>query len=201
MKVTGKQVRAFWRYMCKRYRCKVIDKDSAEEMQIIGWALDAMGIQDKDVFLKKFTTTLGNRIYIPFEIGVGTQKQLISQIATCVHECQHVVQYRRNEAQFVSNYIFSDASRAHYEADALRTNMEMYWFLTGRLLKPGSLANTLKYYGVRKGDIRVTRKHLAISAEVVKRGGVITGPSKVAIAWWKRQNRKKKLRRIRAIAV
>jgi hypothetical protein len=79
--------------------------------------------------------------------------------------------------------------------------MEIYWFFTGKLIKPATLANTLKYYGVRKGDIRVTKKHLVISAEVVKRGGVITGPSKVAIAWWKRQNKKRKFRRINAIKV
>jgi hypothetical protein len=69
MRVTSDQVKKFWVYMCRKYKCRVIDKNSAEEMRIVAWALDAMGVQNKKVFMTKFTTTLGDRIYVPFEIA------------------------------------------------------------------------------------------------------------------------------------
>ena len=199
-KITSKQVKDFWKYMGRAYRFKVIDKSNATEMRIVGWALDMMGIQNRKNFLKNFTTTVGNRVYIPFEIGKGTQRQLVQQVITCTHEAQHVAQYRRDHS-FLLKYLLSDSSRALYEADAYRTNMEIYWWFYKKLLSPGMLANKLKSYSVGKSDIRVVKKHLLSASKTVKYGGVITGTSKKAIRWLNRNVKTSRPRRVTMIRV
>jgi len=204
MHVTGDQVKAFWKYMSKKYGFQIVQKDNAVAMQIVGWALEQMDIQDQDEFLSRYSTTvcLGDfkAVYIPFEIGKGNQAQLIAQILTCVHETEHVLQAKRDPLQPVK-YLQSDANRAFYEADAYRTNMEMYWFFTGKLIAPKSLANLLKGYSVGKADRRIAEKHLKIASKVVERGGVISTPSKVAIRWWKAQKKTAKFRKVSLLTV
>jgi len=186
MRVTSKNVKDFWAYMAKKYDFSVVDKGSSTEMALAGWWLEQMEIQSKEDFLEKYSTTLClgefRRVYIPFEIGKGTQAQLIQQVITCTHESQHVVQSDRDVLHSV-RYATSDAYRTQAEVDAYRVNMELYWHFYGKLIKPTTLANMLKGYGVGKADIRVAAKHLTIAAKVVERGGVITGASKVAIRW------------------
>jgi hypothetical protein len=189
-RITGEQVKAFWKYMSNKYNFQVIDKGDSEMMKLVAWALDMMEIQDADYFMKNYTTTVTfgewRAVYVPFEIGKGTQAQLIAQVETCVHECQHVVQADRDPMHSIK-YLTNDTHRAYYEADAYRTNMEMHWFFTMTLLSPKTLANKLKGYSVGAVDRRICEKHLIIAAKVVERGGVISGTSKVAIAWWKKR--------------
>jgi hypothetical protein len=186
--------------MGRKYKFKVIQKATADEMEAIAWALDMMGIQDEKKFLERYTTTIGSRVYVPFEVGKGSQGQLINQIKTCVHESQHRVQDMRDPG-FKAKYLVSDSSRTHYEVDAYRTNMEMHWYFYQKLLSATSLANGLKGYGVGSADIRVAKKHLTIAGKVVKRGGVVTGTSKVAIAWLKKNVKTGKPTRMTLIRV
>lgn len=186
-KVTGKQVKDFWRYMSKRHGFKVVQKSDAAEMKAISWFLDSMGIVNSKEFMEKYTVTLGTTVYVNFKIGKGNQRSLVSQVKTCVHETQHVIQYRRNPARFVYNYANSDAARTHYEVDAYRTDMEMHYYFYGKVLKPAKLANKLKGYSVGKGDIHVARKHLLVSSKVVKHGVIVSGISKDAIRWWRKR--------------
>lgn len=204
MRITSKDVKDFWKYMARKYKFEIVHKSDSASMKIIGWALSQMGIQSKDAFLKRYTTTvcLGSwrAVYIPFEIGRGTQAQLISQVETCVHEAQHVVQAGRDSFQPMK-YLRSDTSRAFYEADAYRTNMEMHWYFTGKLLSAKRLAGLLRGYRVGKADRRIAEKHLIIASKVVKRGGVISGVSKNAIRWWNRRKKTTKVRRLTLIRV
>ena len=185
-KITSKQVKAFWAYMQKKYRFSVVQKANADEMKAIAWALDLMQIKNHKEFMKNYTTTLGNVVYVNFVIGKGNQAQLINQIKTCVHETQHVLQYRRNVARFVYNYLASDAARTHYEVDAYRTTMEMHYFFYGKVLSPSKTANKLKGYSVGAGEIHVARKHLKVAAKVIKHGVIISGGSKTAIRWMRK---------------
>jgi len=199
LKVTGQEVRDFWKYMEKKYDFKVVQKKDAEEMQLIGWALETMGIRDKKGFLNSCATTicLGDvrRVYMPYEIGVGRHSHLLHQIELCAHEAQHVVQADRERGQPMK-YLLSDANRAFYEADAYRATMEMEYFMTGKMTSPRDLANILRGYSIGKADRRIAEKHLRIAAEVVKRGGVITGTSKTAIRWWKNKKKRVPLRKV-----
>ena len=67
--VKPEEVWAFWRFMQDHFRTSVINKSSALEMQLVARGLEALGVQSKERFLKNFTTTIGRRIYTPFEVG------------------------------------------------------------------------------------------------------------------------------------
>ena len=187
--ITSEQVKAFWEYMAVKYDFKIVSKDDSEAMKIIAWSLDQMHVLSRKKFLERYTTTIclgeWRAVYVPFEIG-SDERSFISQAITCVHEAQHVVQADR-EIEQPMRYLVSDTSRAFYEADALRTNMEMYWFFTGELLSARKLTDGLKNYSIKAGDRRIAKKHLIIASKTIQHGGVITGTSKTAIKWWRRQ--------------
>ena len=95
-RVTSSQVKDFWKYMRKKYGFTVVQKANAIEMQAIAWALDMMQIKNHKEFMENYNTTIGTVVYVNFKIGVGNQSQLKGQIKTCVHEAQHVIQFKRN---------------------------------------------------------------------------------------------------------
>jgi hypothetical protein len=182
VRLKPKDVRAFWRYMAKREGFRVVQKADAEEMQAIAWAVKALG--GADDWMERYAVTVGNTIYVPFVTGEGSCSELLMQVETCVHEAQHVRQYKRNAFKYTMNYFFSDAGRTHYEADAYRTNMEIHYYFTGIVRQPSYLANKLNGYYVGKSDIYVCKKHLTSAAALIKYGVIKSGVSKVAMKWW-----------------
>ena len=178
-------VRDFWTYMTGLYGTEVIDKENAIEMQVVAQVLGFAGIMDADDFLSKYTTTIGKRIYVPFEIGTESEDwSLWDQILVCVHEHEHVEQFNREGALwFASKYLFSTAGRAAYEAESYRCDMEIDFWHTGQVINPVALAAKLVDYGCTSIDIEVAEKVLVISAEMVKRGGVVNLASVNALAW------------------
>ena len=182
---SSQQVRDLWAYMTKRYGTRVIKKSNARMMRLVARALALMGVMDAESFMRRFTTTIGKRIYVPFEIGVEKKSwDLFDQMVICVHEHQHVEQANKEGfLRFARRYLFSKAARAGYEAEAYRCNMELCFWRTGKVLDPSELAQLLRSYGCRSADIKVAEKSLRISAETVRRGGVVNRASQRAIAW------------------
>src|SRR5688572_23673694 len=116
--------------MNETFRAKTFAKASAAEMRAIGWALDLMGIRDQGAFLRHSATTVGRRIYVPFEIGepVGGWT-LWEQIATCVHEHQHIAQSdREGSVRFAWRYLRDKAQRAIFEAEARAAEMDLHFW-------------------------------------------------------------------------
>ena len=170
--------------MQDHFRTSVINKRSALEMQLVARGLEALGIQSKDRFLKNFTTTIGRRIYTPFEVGSPKGGwDLWHQIVICVHEHQHVVQHDREGLAYEVSYLADRAARARWEAEAYRSNLELQFWRTGTTPSAQRTASVLKDYGCRDGDIEVTAKSLALSALSVKKGAVINEATHVALGW------------------
>lgn len=190
MKVTSTQVKRFWKYMSRKYKFEVVNKKDAFEMQLVAWALEQMGILDEKTFMEHYSVTIPlgklRRVYVPFEIGKGTQGQLKGQVLNCCHETQHVVQ-ANEDYLFAIRYLGSDTRRALYEMEALRTDMEMAFFIAGHVLSPVVLSNKLKAYSIGKKDRRTVHTHLKACKKIVERGGVYSSVSKNAIRWWKKQ--------------
>src|SRR5690606_36096317 len=110
--IKPEEVWAFWRFMQDHFRTSVINKNSALEMQLVARGLEALGIQSKDRFLKNFTTTIGRRIYTPFEVGSPKGGwDLWHQVVICVHEHQHVVQHDREGLSYEVSYLADRADR------------------------------------------------------------------------------------------
>ena len=178
-------VRAFYRFMKANYATSLIDKRNAGEMQLVGGLLGQLGIVDKNAFLQKYATTIGHRLYVPFDPGVPTNDwDLWGQITVCVHEHQHVVQYDAlGPIRFAWQYITSSAARARFEAEAYRCQLEMHWWRTRTILPPHELAALLRNYGVKEVDVGVAETAHSVSAESVRQGAIINPTSRVAIGW------------------
>ena len=182
--VQPEEVWAFWRFMQDHFRTSVINKNSALEMQLVARDLEVLGVQSKERFLKNFTTTIGRRIYTPFEVGSPKGGwDLWHQIVICVHEHQHVVQHDREGLSYEVSYLADRAARARWEAEAYRSNLELAYWRTGTTPSAQQTASVLKDYGCRPEDIEVTAKSLALSAISVKKGAVINEATHVALGW------------------
>ena len=182
--IQPEEVWAFWRFMQDHYRTTVVNKRDALEMQLVAQALDALGIQSRDRFLRNFTTTLGRRIYTPFEVGSPRGGwDLWSQVVICVHEHQHVVQHDREGLSFEVSYLADRAARARWEAEAYRSNLELHFWRHGTTPSARRIAEVLSDYGCRPEDVDVAAKSLALSAVSVRKGAVINEATHVALGW------------------
>lgn len=182
--IQPEEVWAFWRFMQDHYRTTVVNKRDALEMQLVAQALDALGIQSRDRFLRNFTTTLGRRIYTPFEVGSPRGGwDLWSQVVICVHEHQHVVQHNREGLSFEVSYLADRAARARWEAEAYRSNLELHFWRYGTTPSARRIAEVLGDYGCRPEDVDVAAKSLALSAVSIRKGAVINEATHVALGW------------------
>lgn len=178
-------VKDFWAHMSGLYGSKVIEKPNALEMKAAAEFLSLMGIIDKEAFLKRYTTTLGKNIYIPFPLGfVNEYWTLWAQIKICVHEHVHI--YQDDHAgglKYEWDYITSSASRTHYEIEAYRSGMELEWRYQHRMLSPRAQANTLMNYACTAEDIKVAEKALGLSIPAIKAGGITHPVTSEAVRW------------------
>jgi hypothetical protein len=182
---TPERVREYFAYMIEKFGARVVDKRSAVEMQLAARVLRLLGILDADAFLHHFATTIGRRIYLPFDPGTPTDGwSLWGQIMVLAHECQHVAQYDAlGPLRFTWQYLGSTAGRTKLEAEAYRCQLELQHWRTGQIPSPHDLAASLRSYAVTDADVRVAETMLAMSAESVKAGAVINPTSRVAIDW------------------
>lgn len=184
---TPRLVRDLYTHMLEHYGLTAVRKSDSAAMRMLGWVLGAMRIVDREAFKKRFCVLLGRKVYLPFEIGVETKVwPLESQVSACVHECQHVEQKRRDGWRFNSRYLFRRAARASYEAEAYRTNMEIYYWYTKRILNPRLLANLLRNYGCRQRDIRNAEKMLKMAAVAIERGQIGSAATNRALEFFRK---------------
>lgn len=177
-------VAAFWAHMQAHYGTCLVNKLSNAESELIALALDRLGVLDRGEFLENFATTIGKRIYVPFEPGVPRKGwDLWSQIVICVHEHQHVVQHEREGIEYEARYLIDRAARTNYEVEAMRSNLELAYWHTGKTPSPKALAKQLYNYACRAGDVAVAEKSLALAAVSVRSGAVLNEATKVALDW------------------
>jgi len=178
------EVVSFWRHMQERFGTTTVNKADAVEMQIVASVLDALGILDKERFLKSFTTTLGRKIYTPFDVGSANDSwDLWDQMVVCVHEHQHVVQHDREGLSFEVSYVTDRAARARFEAEAYRSNLEMHFWRYGTPTRSRPLAELLHDYGCRPEDVEVAARSLALANVSVRRGAVLNESTWAALDW------------------
>jgi len=170
--------------MEKSYNSNHTSKSDSGMMRMIGRFLNAMGILDKKTFLKNYTTTIGSVIYVPFQIGVAsTRYPLFNQLTTCVHEHQHVVQWRRGGLSFMLEYLTDSSRRAAYEVDAMHSSLEIHWWYSRRLPDISKMSLQLNDYNCKKDDIVMAEKMLRSISKAVVRGAISTSAGKTAIKY------------------
>lgn len=185
--LTSELVRNLYAFMAQRFGAQVVAKGGSVEMKAVSLLLDRMGIADQDDFMQRFATTIGHRIYVPFEPGSPTGPwSLLAQATTCVHECHHVWQYDQlGPAMFAYQYVIVPARRTLLEVQAYRTNMEVEYRLTGKMHDPIALANLLRSYAVSESDVMVAERMLKASVPTIRAGGITSRASQAALAWLK----------------
>ncbi|MBZ0232730.1 MAG: hypothetical protein K8M05_10405 [Deltaproteobacteria bacterium] len=177
-------VRAFWKFMQDHYGTSVIAKDDATSMKAIATLLEALGVMDREIFLRDYTTTIGKKIYTPFEVGVAQPGwDLWQQIVVCVHEHQHVVQHVRDGLAYEAGYLADTSTRARHEAEAYLTNIELHHWRYGVIPTPRRFAEKLAHYACKDQDIAWAAKYLTLVAETVRMGGAVTEAGAVALDW------------------
>jgi hypothetical protein len=173
-----------YQHMQRVYHTRVVQKGDSGAMAAAAWALDLMGIQDKQTFMTRYATTIGRTIYLPFVVGeTGDLQELARQIAVCAHEHQHVEQYEVGKWRWQWAYMTDASARARYEAEAYAVNLEMAYWYDGTRLDPRALALKLRHYRCGAADVEVAARMLAASAAIAWRGGVAHATSRCAIAW------------------
>lgn len=183
MNPTGQEVIDFWAYMCAHFKSSVVAKEKATEMSLVGAFLDGIGILKKEDFLSRFTTTIGNKIYVPFQIGSGSDAELWSQVLTCVHEHQHIVQSRKEPWTYSTSYLVDKSSRVRYESEAYATAMELDYWRFRKVGKPSGYASSLIHYGLGPEHVAVAEKIMSISSLAIQRGAVLSESARVALRW------------------
>lgn len=190
-KLSKKLVLSYHEYMSRKFDFEIISKKSSGLMILVGNALEILKIMDKESFLKRYAMTIVNPftdekfVYIPWTPGEGSQTAKAMQIRVLAHEAEHTIQ--GEDLKFVPRYFYSKSRRAHYEALAMRAELELWFYLYGYPMNTESAARRLKAYNVRSGDIRVTKKELDLANKVICRGAIGTDAGKTGIKWLRRR--------------
>lgn len=171
-----------WEILPKTFKTKVVQKSDATEMRTIAWFLDSMGILDQKKFLERYTTTVYKWIYVPWEPGEGNDFACWSQIKTCAHEHQHVLQAKKEGfLTFAGKYLFDGNARARYEAEAKASGQEVHFWRYGDVQDPTAVCQNLVDYGLNSQEIEFAARVLDSYQRTIKKGGFITKAGKVAV--------------------
>jgi len=187
MEPNGEQVKAVWAALQAEYGSKVVPKASAGEMQAAAWFLDKLQIMDHETFMQRFTTTINDTVYVPFEIGVarpGKPNDLWNQIELGGHEHQHVFQAKRDGVPvFYAEYLGVPQSRAQYEAEAYRVDVELHWWRYKQMPNLRVVAEKIRAYNCGTAEVDFIHEYLKMSADAIREGAVISEASQFLVAW------------------
>lgn len=154
-------------------------------MSAAGGALALLRIQSRATFMEHYTTVVGRRIYLPYEPGASDEpERLWREVATAVHEHQHIVQARRDGfPRFAALYLASPMARARYEAEAYGCDMEIgHWAGVGAR-SVQAVMDALGQYGLSDAALVEARSMLEEHAEAVAGGEIRNEATHVAIEW------------------
>jgi hypothetical protein len=182
MNFTPEQVKAFYVAACKQYDAEIVDKNDSRLMKITAGFLDGIGVVDKESFMRDFTTTLGSYIFVPYTPGVATdQYTLEDQVAICVHEIQHVVQFDDDPVGFMVLYLTNKSARAEFESAAYAADLEWSWKTRQKGYDIARRAQSLLSYGLKQEHCDFMRQYLEVQDDVFRQGGAVSPV--VAWAW------------------
>lgn len=188
LELSAQDTRVFWAEMCEAFGTRVIQKESAWEMRASGRVLGALGVMPREVFMRRYTTVWGGRIYPCFDLGQGDAHARWGQVVVCVHEHQHVVQFKaRGFGIYAARYMADSRFRASMEAEAYLTQLELNFWRNGVMPDAQRLANGLEAYGCRVSDVRHAQRILEDGARALMQGARgLTQANQWALSWLER---------------
>ena len=87
--LTPEKVKKFYEEMCYLHDAKIVQKDDSTFMKGLSILVSKVSRIEPEIFLKNYSTTIMDTIYIPYEVGNAEDMSLPQQIQTLVHELTH----------------------------------------------------------------------------------------------------------------
>lgn len=183
--ITHDLARGLWAHLSQHYGTTLLNPYCDDARHDVGLVLDIMGIRNHRRFVRERAITIVDSIYIPFVPGEVTDKWLpVDQVAVAIHEHHHVVQSElRGSMGFVGGYLVRKDVRAALEGEALRTNLELAYWLTGEIADPRPLAASLEAYGCGQDEIASAFNYLCMAIPLVQIGEVQSEVVRIATKW------------------
>jgi hypothetical protein len=175
--------------MCTTFGAKIIHKEDSTSMMAVAIGMDvgrlfgAKGIAPAADFMSKFTTTIGNRIYMP-AVHRSPPDRFV-EVAT--HEFEHVDQWNRAHVEMPWLYLTEPEARVHYEADAYAAGLAITYWLTGLLpadTVEHAVALLVGSYHLRPEDANLATDLLRSHVASIKSGLAMSKAARVAIEWF-----------------
>jgi hypothetical protein len=186
MPITSQLVKDFYGVACTKYGATITSKSNSDFMKLIGSFLDGIGVLDKELFMKQYTTTVGTSIYTPYEIGVDggpNGYDLWDQVKVLVHELTHVVQYKTYPVKFMVLYLASPSDRASYEAEALAADLQLYYWMYRSGYDIQQRVKTLLNYGLKQEHCDYVAQYLNVHNDIFAQGGSSSEIATWAASW------------------
>ena len=180
---TAAEAEAFKAHLARRFGARVVRKEDAVEMRMLGAALEAIRgagvpLPRFEDFLSQYATTIGSLVYLPSGLAPDAEMELV------VHELTHVTQWQREHLRYAFLYLAEGEARARYEAEAFAAAMEFGYARTRTLPSLGALAMPLEGgYALDAGDVQLARDLLEGYATTAQAGLVSSEVAREAIAW------------------
>lgn len=183
MIVTEEMVVATWNHLEHHYGSRRLNKADSQDMELVARFLHQMGIVDHLKFMEKYTTTIEEVIYVPFEVGNARSMPLDRQLQICLHEHQHVHQWREGRGLFILQYVSDPDLRAAFEAEAMQVNLELDYWLNRSNRHHEAWVNKLKDYALKDEHLATVVKRLDMAYRTISKGGISTDVGRFIIPW------------------
>lgn len=167
--LTSRDAVVLWDMLSMDYRTLIVSKDDGPEWEAVGTLLDKAGVLDRETFMTRFATTIGETIALP-DISEWSPWD---SILLAVHEHTHVIWYRAGKLQYLANYLRS-GTRALEEARAYGTELEMIYAKTGKVTRKHvqSILGRLESYALEEADLKAADRYLTSIARGLRNGTV-----------------------------
>lgn len=176
----------FWATLQHRYGTTRLNRNDSTDMQFLAGALDTLGIMDKKTFMENCVTTIGRRMWTPFEPGVPVGPwDLWTQIRVAVHEHNHVVLDDQEPAlNYETRYIGEPPYRARVEALCYRCEAALEYRYLRHEMDPEEIARVLREgYALPEADAAFVVQVLRTGMESIRRGALPSPVLQFSVAW------------------
>lgn len=176
MKVTHDIANGLWWDAITYYDIEVSPKGDSDFMNNVGEFLELIGVSESEHFMKNYTTTIYETIYVPWDLD-DTDHDPTMKLIILAHELVHVNQFRESPVAFPMRYLADKSWRSQYEAEAMAEELVFTHKLTGETNIDGRV-QTLYGYGLEHRHVDYVYDHLSAIVEVLKAGGDLSaGPA------------------------
>ena len=163
-----------WNHLVSAHRVVIRPKAGDSFMEEI-----ATWLGNEEQFMTQYATTIGSTIYVP-DI---TSLDPVRQITLAAHEFQHVLQ-QADGARSPADYLLSTGYRAHVEAQATLSEIELLVWLTGTVPTDITVfSQDAEVYGYSVDEVRQFEAELVSGLNTIRQHGIVTESGRLLIAF------------------